>query len=185
MPTYIYETTDPTKPRRELEIKQSVHDDPILIDPQTGEAIRRIISAGYSILVPRRIDRPVCRIVRVTQAAARIRVRSVPPSRKASIFARLRRDERIEVSLLRQGYGGQGGRMSDVTATSSVGEEGLRRNFLKLAAFAIFPDAVPRKIFAMYGNVNSRGERLHERERAAQIEEAVGTAEGIGDHRSG
>jgi predicted nucleic acid-binding Zn ribbon protein len=51
MPTYIYETTDPTKPRRELEITQSVHDDPIKVDPKTGDKVRRIISAGYSILV--------------------------------------------------------------------------------------------------------------------------------------
>ena len=49
MPTYIYETTDATKPRRELHVKQSVHDDPLLIDPVTGEPIRRIISAGYEI----------------------------------------------------------------------------------------------------------------------------------------
>ncbi len=52
MPTYIYETTDQAKPTRELEIKQSIHDDPLLVDPKTGEAIRRIISAGYSILLP-------------------------------------------------------------------------------------------------------------------------------------
>lgn len=50
MPIYIYETIDPAKPRREIEIKQSVHDAPICIDPETGEAVRRIISAGYSIL---------------------------------------------------------------------------------------------------------------------------------------
>ena len=52
MPTYIYETTDTTKPRRELEVKQSVHDDPLRVDPETGEAIRRVISAGYNVLVP-------------------------------------------------------------------------------------------------------------------------------------
>jgi predicted nucleic acid-binding Zn ribbon protein len=52
MPTYIYETTDLSKPIRRLEIKQSVHDDVLAIDPLTGDAIRRIISAGYSILVP-------------------------------------------------------------------------------------------------------------------------------------
>ena len=51
MPTYIYQTTDPTKPVREFEVKQSVHDDPLLVDPQTGEAVRRIISVGYSILI--------------------------------------------------------------------------------------------------------------------------------------
>ena len=51
MPTYIYQTTDPTKPIRELEIKQGVHDDPLVVDPTSGEAVRRIISAGYSILI--------------------------------------------------------------------------------------------------------------------------------------
>ncbi len=52
MPTYIYETTDATKPVRTFEIAQSVHDDPLCIDPKTGEAARRVISAGYRILVP-------------------------------------------------------------------------------------------------------------------------------------
>ena len=52
MPIYIYETTDPSKPRREFEVKQSIHDDPILVDPETGEVVRRIISAGYTILTP-------------------------------------------------------------------------------------------------------------------------------------
>lgn len=52
MPTYIYETTDPAKPLRTFEIQQSVHDDPLHADPETGEPARRIISAGYSILVP-------------------------------------------------------------------------------------------------------------------------------------
>jgi predicted nucleic acid-binding Zn ribbon protein len=51
MPTYIYETTDTTKPIRQLEVKQSVHDDPLRVDPKTGEAVRRIISAGYNVLV--------------------------------------------------------------------------------------------------------------------------------------
>lgn len=52
MPTYIYETTDTTKPRREFFVKQSVHDDPLQADPATGESARRIISAGYSRVVP-------------------------------------------------------------------------------------------------------------------------------------
>jgi predicted nucleic acid-binding Zn ribbon protein len=51
VPVYIYETTDPTKPIRTFEVKQSVHDDPLKSDPQTGEAARRVISVGYSILV--------------------------------------------------------------------------------------------------------------------------------------
>jgi predicted nucleic acid-binding Zn ribbon protein len=52
VPTYIYETTDQTKPIRNFEVKQSVHDEPLRSDPKTGEAVRRIISAGYSILIP-------------------------------------------------------------------------------------------------------------------------------------
>ena len=55
MPTYIYETTDTTKPRREFFVKQSVHDDPLQADPETGEPARRIISAGYQRAVP---DKP-------------------------------------------------------------------------------------------------------------------------------
>ena len=51
MPTYIYETTDATKPIRNFEVKQSVHDDPLFRDPETGEPVRRVISAGYSVLV--------------------------------------------------------------------------------------------------------------------------------------
>ena len=51
MPTYIYETTDPTKPARTFEVKQSVHDDPLRRHPETGEAVRRVISAGYNVLV--------------------------------------------------------------------------------------------------------------------------------------
>ncbi len=39
MPTYIYETTDTTKPIRSFEVQQSVHDFP------------RVISAGYGILI--------------------------------------------------------------------------------------------------------------------------------------
>ena len=51
MPTYIYETTDPKKPIRNFEVKQSVHEDPLKSDPETGEPARRIISAGYGVLV--------------------------------------------------------------------------------------------------------------------------------------
>ena len=52
MPTYTYETTDPTRPVRQFEVTQSMHDAPLRTDPATGEAARRIISVGYSILVP-------------------------------------------------------------------------------------------------------------------------------------
>jgi len=51
VPTYVYETTDPTKPIRTFEVKQSVHDKPLCRDPETGEPARRVISSGYSVLV--------------------------------------------------------------------------------------------------------------------------------------
>ncbi len=51
MPTYIYETTDTSRPLRQIEIRQSVHDAPLHTDPATGETIRRIVSAGYGIIV--------------------------------------------------------------------------------------------------------------------------------------
>lgn len=51
VPTYIYETTDTSKPIRSFEVKQSVHDDALQVDPKTGEAARRVISAGYGVLV--------------------------------------------------------------------------------------------------------------------------------------
>lgn len=52
MPTYIYETTDLAKPVRQFEVTQKIHDDPLTMDPATGEPVRRIISAGYSIHLP-------------------------------------------------------------------------------------------------------------------------------------
>ena len=58
-------------------------------------------------------------------------------------------------------------------------------NLLELAALAVFADPVPRKAFAVHGNVNAGRQHLHERERASEIEEAVGAAEGVGDHRAG
>ncbi len=51
MPTYIYETTDETKPLRRFEITQGFHDVPLQIDPETGEALRRVISGGYGVIV--------------------------------------------------------------------------------------------------------------------------------------
>jgi len=51
VPIYIYETTDSTKPIRNFEVKQSVHNEPLRSDPETGEAARRVISAGYNLLI--------------------------------------------------------------------------------------------------------------------------------------
>jgi predicted nucleic acid-binding Zn ribbon protein len=51
MPIYVYETTDDTKPLRRIEIKQRFQDAPLRVDPETGEALRRVISGGYDVLV--------------------------------------------------------------------------------------------------------------------------------------
>ena len=51
MPTYLYETTDPTRPIRRFEVKQAFAEKPLLLDPATGEKVRRIITGGYGIVV--------------------------------------------------------------------------------------------------------------------------------------
>jgi predicted nucleic acid-binding Zn ribbon protein len=51
MPTYVYETTDPEKPVRRFEIRQSMKDEPLRNDPETGEPVRRVISGGYGVHV--------------------------------------------------------------------------------------------------------------------------------------
>jgi predicted nucleic acid-binding Zn ribbon protein len=51
MPTYDYETTDTSKPVRRFEVKQSMKDDPLRVDPETGEAVRRVISGGSGVLI--------------------------------------------------------------------------------------------------------------------------------------
>jgi predicted nucleic acid-binding Zn ribbon protein len=51
MPTYVYETTDATKPVRRFEVNQSIHEEPLQVDPETGEAVRRVISAGYGVVI--------------------------------------------------------------------------------------------------------------------------------------
>lgn len=50
MATYVYETTDPTAPVRRFEIQQSMKDAPLTSHPETGEAIRRVISGGYGYM---------------------------------------------------------------------------------------------------------------------------------------
>ena len=51
MPIYVYETSDLAKPVRHFELKQSFSDAPLRVDPETGEAVHRVISGGYSVLV--------------------------------------------------------------------------------------------------------------------------------------
>ena len=51
MPIYVYETSDLAKPVRRFELRQSFHDEPLRVDPKTGEAVHRLISGGYDVLV--------------------------------------------------------------------------------------------------------------------------------------
>lgn len=50
MATYIYETTDPKKPVRRFELQQSMKDDALSRHPETGEAIRRVITGGFGYM---------------------------------------------------------------------------------------------------------------------------------------
>lgn len=52
MPTYIYETIDRTRPIRRFEVKQAFAEKPLLLDPATGELLRRVITGGYGIVIP-------------------------------------------------------------------------------------------------------------------------------------
>ena len=47
MPTYVYETVsaDPKKVRR-FEVQQRMSETPLTSDPETGEAVQRVISGG-------------------------------------------------------------------------------------------------------------------------------------------
>ena len=51
MPVYVYETTSSDKPIQRFEVSQSMKDEPLRFDPQTGEAVRRVISGGMGVIV--------------------------------------------------------------------------------------------------------------------------------------
>lgn len=54
MPTYVYETI-PAKSGiapRTFELKQSMKDDALTNDPETGEPVRRVVSGGYGFVSP-------------------------------------------------------------------------------------------------------------------------------------
>ena len=72
MPIYVYETTDTSKPPRRFEIKQSMKDEPLRVDPETGEPVRRVISGGYGVHVPGGSTGP--RLVLSAAPAARVAV---------------------------------------------------------------------------------------------------------------
>jgi hypothetical protein len=51
MPTYVYETVpiEPGDEPRRFELFQSMHDDALTHDPETGEPVRRIITGGIGL----------------------------------------------------------------------------------------------------------------------------------------
>lgn len=51
MPTYVYETIpdDSTQKPRRFEVFQSMHDDALAHDPDSGEPVRRIITGGIGV----------------------------------------------------------------------------------------------------------------------------------------
>ncbi len=54
MPTYVYETIPSgkgTKPRT-FELKQSMKDDALTHDPETGDPVHRVVSGGYGFVSP-------------------------------------------------------------------------------------------------------------------------------------
>jgi predicted nucleic acid-binding Zn ribbon protein len=51
VPTYIYETIDRSRPIRRFEVKQAFAEKPLLLDPETGELVHRVITGGYGIVV--------------------------------------------------------------------------------------------------------------------------------------
>ena len=58
MPIYVYETIDPQKPIRRFEVRQSMKDEPLQVEPETGEPVRRVISGGVEVHVPGKASVP-------------------------------------------------------------------------------------------------------------------------------
>ena len=52
MATYVYETIPqtPDEPPCRFEIKQSMNDQPLTRHPETGAAIRRVITGGFGLM---------------------------------------------------------------------------------------------------------------------------------------
>lgn len=52
MATYVYETVpqDPSVTPRRFEVVQSMKDRPLTRHPDTGEAVRRVITGGYGLM---------------------------------------------------------------------------------------------------------------------------------------
>ena len=51
MPTYVYKTTDATKPVPRFEVNEAFTTSQLHVDPETGEAVRRVISGAYGVVI--------------------------------------------------------------------------------------------------------------------------------------
>jgi hypothetical protein len=60
MPTYVYETTDTSKPVRRFEVQQRMSEAALTQDPATGEPVRRVISGGLGFIAPKGDAQPMC-----------------------------------------------------------------------------------------------------------------------------
>ena len=56
MATYVYETIpqNPKEEPKQVEIEQSMKDDPLKTHPETGEPVRRVVSGGYGFIGSKR-----------------------------------------------------------------------------------------------------------------------------------
>lgn len=54
MPTYVYETipTDSNQSPRQFELKQSMSDAALTLDPETGEPVRRVLNTNINFMAP-------------------------------------------------------------------------------------------------------------------------------------
>jgi hypothetical protein len=62
MPTYVYETI-PSRPgevSRRFEVKQSMKDEPLHRDPESGLPVRRVISGGFAPMTSSADASPGC-----------------------------------------------------------------------------------------------------------------------------
>jgi predicted nucleic acid-binding Zn ribbon protein len=66
MPTYVYETipSQPGHAPRRFELKQSMKDEPLKHDPETGLPVKRVISGGFAPLTAGSGDAPAATMPR-------------------------------------------------------------------------------------------------------------------------
>ncbi|MGF1613886.1 MAG: zinc ribbon domain-containing protein [Gammaproteobacteria bacterium] len=58
MPTYVYETipADGKSSPRRFEMVQRMTDEPLRVDPETGEPVRRVVTGGIGLMTKGTVD---------------------------------------------------------------------------------------------------------------------------------